>query len=67
MMRCLIDTNVLFSAALIPGGKSDQAFTKACLEPMKAYVCDYSVEELWKDTTILLLKSKMVGSIRCNS
>jgi len=45
-MRCLIDTNVLFSAALFPGGRCDQAFIKACTAPEKAYVCDYSLEEL---------------------
>jgi putative PIN family toxin of toxin-antitoxin system len=45
-MRCLIDTNVLFSAALIPGSVPDKAFTKACTTPTKAFICDYSFDEL---------------------
>jgi len=45
-MRCLIDTNVLFSAALLPGSVPDRAFTKACTGPDEAFVCDYSFDEL---------------------
>jgi putative PIN family toxin of toxin-antitoxin system len=45
-MRCLIDTNVLFSAALKPGSVPDKAFAKACTMPDSAFICDYSLEEL---------------------
>ena len=45
-MRCIIDTNILFSAALFPGKKAHQAFRKAILDPIEAFVCDYCVDEL---------------------
>jgi len=46
MMRCLIDTNILFSAALFPGKKAHQAFRKAILDPIEVFVCDYCIDEL---------------------
>jgi putative PIN family toxin of toxin-antitoxin system len=45
-MRVLIDTNVLFSAALYYDGTSRKAYNKAVMEPNAGIVCDYSVDEL---------------------
>lgn len=45
-MRCLIDTNILISAALFPQSVPAQAFMKAVTPPHDAVVCDYSVDEM---------------------
>jgi putative PIN family toxin of toxin-antitoxin system len=45
-MRCLIDTNILVSAALWPHGVPAQAFMKAVATPGNAIVCDYSMDEM---------------------
>jgi predicted nucleic acid-binding protein len=46
LMRCLIDTNILISAALFPNSVPAQAFIKAVTLPNTAVVCDYSVDEM---------------------
>lgn len=46
MMRCLIDTNILISAALFPDSVPAYAFTKAVTPPHTAVVCDYSMDEM---------------------
>lgn len=45
-MRCLIDTNILISAALFPASVPAQAFFKAVTPPHDAVVCDYSLDEM---------------------
>lgn len=45
-MRCLLDTNILISAALFPNGVPWQAYMKAVSPPHDAVVCDYSLEEM---------------------
>ena len=45
-MRCLIDTNILISAALFPGSVPARAFMKAVSPPHDAVVCDYSLDEM---------------------
>ncbi|SBV92996.1 conserved exported hypothetical protein [uncultured delta proteobacterium] len=45
-MRCLIDTNILISAALFPASVPAQAFFKAVTPPHDAVVCDYSFDEM---------------------
>ena len=45
-MRCIIDTNVLISAALFPGSTPAKAYFKAVMAPHVAIVCDYSIDEL---------------------
>lgn len=45
-MRCLIDTNILISAALFPNSVPAQAFIKAVTPPHTAVVCDYSIDEM---------------------
>ena len=45
-MRCLIDTNILISAALFPDGIPARAFMKAVSPPHGAVVCDYSLDEM---------------------
>ena len=45
-MHCLIDTNILISAALFPTSVPAQAFTKAVTPPHTAVVCDYSIDEM---------------------
>ena len=54
-MRCLIDTNILISAALFPDSVPARAFMKAVSPPHDAVVCDYSLYEMrrvynWKFT-----------------
>lgn len=46
MTTCLIDTNILISAALYPNSAPAQAFFKAVTAPYRAVVCDYSMDEL---------------------
>lgn len=45
-MRCLIDTNILISAALFPASVPAQAFMKAVAPPNIPVVCDYSIDEM---------------------
>ena len=45
-MRVLIDTNVLISAALNPGGVPFQAYQKAATSPNRGMICEQNVEEL---------------------
>lgn len=45
-MRCLIDTNILISAALFPESIPAQAFMKAVSPPHSAVICDYSIDEM---------------------
>ena len=45
-MRVLIDTNVLVSAALNPGGMPFQAFVKAVSYPNHGMICEQNVDEL---------------------
>lgn len=45
-MRCLIDTNILISAALFPDSVPARAFMKAVSPPHNAVVCDYSLDEM---------------------
>jgi len=45
-MRCLIDTNILISAALFPTSVPARAFTKAVTPPHTAVVCDYTIDEM---------------------
>ena len=45
-MRCLIDTNILISAALFPNSVPAQAFMKAVTPPHNAVVCDYTIDEM---------------------
>ncbi|MDL2207183.1 putative toxin-antitoxin system toxin component, PIN family [Desulfovibrio sp. OttesenSCG-928-M16] len=45
-MRCLVDTNILISAALFPNSIPAQAFFKAVTPPHDAVVCDYSLDEM---------------------
>jgi len=45
-MRCLVDTNILVSAALFPNSVPARAFIKALTPPHTAVVCDYSIDEM---------------------
>lgn len=45
-MRVLIDTNVLISAALNPGGVPFQAYVKAASHPNRGMICEQNVDEL---------------------
>lgn len=45
-MRVFIDTNVLISAALFPGGVASQAYYKAVSDPYDPMVSDYVIDEL---------------------
>ena len=45
-MRVLIDTNVLFSAALNPNGTPFQAYVKAVTPPNTGIICRQNIEEL---------------------
>ena len=45
-MRVLIDTNILLSAAYLPGSVPDQAYKKAVSLPYKGLVCEQSIEEM---------------------
>ncbi len=45
-MRVMIDTNILISAALFPGGRAAQALMKALQPPYHPVVCDYVIDEL---------------------
>jgi putative PIN family toxin of toxin-antitoxin system len=46
MIKILVDTNILVSAALFPGSVPDRAYAKAVTPPYKAVACDYSMDEL---------------------
>ena len=45
-MRVMLDTNILISAVLFPGGRTAQALLKAFSPPYEPVVCDYVVDEL---------------------
>ena len=45
-MKCMLDTNILVSAALFPGSISAMAYMKAVTPPYKSVICDYAMEEL---------------------
>lgn len=45
-MKVMIDTNIIISAALTPGGNAAKAFMKAVLPPYEPVVCDYIVDEV---------------------
>ena len=45
-MKVMLDTNIIISAALFPGGRAAQAFFKALFPPYEPVVCDYIVDEL---------------------
>ena len=45
-MRILIDTNVLISAALSPGGVPYQAYVKAVTYPNHGIICEQNVDEI---------------------
>lgn len=45
-MRILIDTNVLISAPLNPGGVSYQAYVKAVTYPNHGIICEQNVDEI---------------------
>ena len=40
-MRVMLDTNILISAVLFPGGRTAQALLKAFSPPYEPVVCDY--------------------------
>lgn len=45
-MRVMLDTNIIISSVLFPGGKAAQAFKVALLPPYEPLVCDYVMDEL---------------------
>ena len=45
-MRVFIDTNILISAALFPGGVAATAYAKAVSDPNDPIVSDYVIDEL---------------------
>ena len=45
-MRVMLDTNILISAVLFPGGRTAQALLKAFSPPYEPVICDYVVDEL---------------------
>jgi len=45
-MRCVVDTNVIISALLFPGGTPGRAFAKATAKPNEIVVCEYILEEI---------------------
>ena len=45
-MRIMLDTNILISAALFPGGRAAQALLKAVNPPYEPVICDYVIDEL---------------------
>lgn len=45
-MRVFIDTNVLVSAALFPGGTASRAYYKAVSDPYDPMVSYYVIDEL---------------------
>lgn len=45
-MRCLVDTNILISAALFPDSVPARAFMKAVSPPHGAVICDCSLDEM---------------------
>ena len=44
-MKCMLDTNILVSAALFPKSVSAKAYMKAVTPPHRSVVCDYSIAE----------------------
>ncbi|MDR2081156.1 MAG: putative toxin-antitoxin system toxin component, PIN family [Campylobacteraceae bacterium] len=47
-MKCLLDTNILISAALFPNSVPAIAFAKAVISPYNAVICEYSIQEFKK-------------------
>ena len=45
-MKVMIDTNIIISAALFPGGRASAAFRKALTPPYEAVTSDYVIDEL---------------------
>ena len=45
-MNIMIDTNVLISAALNPGGTPYRAFVKAVSYPHRGLICEQNIDEL---------------------
>ncbi|MBQ7501678.1 putative toxin-antitoxin system toxin component, PIN family [bacterium] len=45
-MKVLIDTNILISAVLFPGGRASAALMRALLPPYQPIVCSYIIDEL---------------------
>ena len=45
-MRVFLDTNILLSAALFPGGTVSRAYDKAVTTPNRPIISDYVVDEL---------------------
>ena len=45
-MKVMLDTNIIISAALFPGGRTAQALMKALNPPFEPVVCDYVIDEL---------------------
>ena len=45
-MKVMIDTNIIISTVLFPGGQAAKAFNKAINPPYQPIVCDYIVDEL---------------------
>ena len=46
MHRVMIDTNVIISAVLFPGGTAHQAFVKAASPPFEPIISDYVLQEI---------------------
>ena len=45
-MRVMLDTNIIISAVLFPGGRAAGALLKALMLPFEPVVCDYVIDEL---------------------
>lgn len=45
-MKVMIDTNIIISAAISPGGNASKAFIKAVMPPYEPVVCGYIVDEV---------------------
>ncbi len=45
-MKCMLDTNILVSAALFPNSVTAAAYMKAVTPPHTSVVCDYVMDEL---------------------
>ncbi|MCL2296437.1 MAG: putative toxin-antitoxin system toxin component, PIN family [Methanomassiliicoccaceae archaeon] len=45
-MKCVIDTNVIISTLLFPGGTPAKAFAKALAKPNEIVICEYILDEV---------------------
>ena len=45
-MKCMLDTNILVSAALFPNSTAAAAYMKAATMPFETVVCNYTMAEL---------------------